>query len=480
MIQDKPGHVLRSFALDHSWTPFNQRPSDSRNCCRTREESLKPCQEIIFSSTLFFLMDQSFSQHCRATKCAHVGDERCTHWGKEQHSFLSVLSQSHHWPPQHRQPRKWSFSGWHPQSRACNPRVLLDSGATWKRVWNEENCSWSRRCHLWTFSNTLLSTIVGQKRSTTTFRQRSRNQRQILHHCKVDPCQTLSYLCRSSQARILTAHIDFCRANQQLWQPAVENPQFHQKELRASVWQETPFPWHVKLIDAHLDHEHSVLPVQMSEVINKLFRVTQGMGKCHFNLHTKMMCQPCRQTCPHVRYSRMNTSESHLSRAFRCFAQWPDLTDRCSTITPLRRQNSGFCSFSVQLSNTLGNDTVGLHHPREPQIQEVRLLLRPWNQRRNRYIPGLTVTNEAKSWFLVVWQQRPTTITHASQNPANHRSSVDMGSRTLTSGTVLLQNWKHSTLETVWPARERGTRKLIEHCSTLIRHTERQRFRYFL
>ena len=58
MIQDKPGRVLRSFVLDHSWTPFNQRPSDSRNCCRTREEPLKPCQEIMFSSTLFFSMRQ--------------------------------------------------------------------------------------------------------------------------------------------------------------------------------------------------------------------------------------------------------------------------------------------------------------------------------------------------------------------------------------------------------------------------------------
>ena len=48
MIQDKPGRILRSFVLDHSWTPFNQRPSDSRNCCRTREGPLKPCQEIIF------------------------------------------------------------------------------------------------------------------------------------------------------------------------------------------------------------------------------------------------------------------------------------------------------------------------------------------------------------------------------------------------------------------------------------------------
>ena len=53
MIQDQPGRVLWSFVLDHSWTPFNQRPSDSRNCCRT----LKPCQKIIFSSTLFFLME---------------------------------------------------------------------------------------------------------------------------------------------------------------------------------------------------------------------------------------------------------------------------------------------------------------------------------------------------------------------------------------------------------------------------------------
>ena len=83
MIQDKPGRVLRSFVLDHSWTPFNQRPSDSRNCCRTREEPLKPCQEIIFSSTLFLFdgdkLIQSFSQHDRATKYAHVEDEHCTH-----------------------------------------------------------------------------------------------------------------------------------------------------------------------------------------------------------------------------------------------------------------------------------------------------------------------------------------------------------------------------------------------------------------
>ena len=48
MIQDKQGRVLRSSVLDHSWTPFNQRPSDSRNRCRTREEPLKPCQEIVF------------------------------------------------------------------------------------------------------------------------------------------------------------------------------------------------------------------------------------------------------------------------------------------------------------------------------------------------------------------------------------------------------------------------------------------------
>ena len=83
MIQDKPGRTLRSFVLDHSWTPFNQRPSDSRNCCRTCEEPLKPCQGIIFSNTLFFSIGdkliQSFSQHCRATKYAHVGDEHCTH-----------------------------------------------------------------------------------------------------------------------------------------------------------------------------------------------------------------------------------------------------------------------------------------------------------------------------------------------------------------------------------------------------------------
>ena len=57
IIQDKPGRVLRSFVLDHSWTRFNQRPSVSRNCCRTREEPLKPCQETFFCSTLFFLME---------------------------------------------------------------------------------------------------------------------------------------------------------------------------------------------------------------------------------------------------------------------------------------------------------------------------------------------------------------------------------------------------------------------------------------
>ena len=78
MIQDKPGHVFRSSVLDHSWTPFNQRPSDSRNCCRAREEPRKPCQEYLFSSTLFFFdgdkLIQSFSQRCRATKFAHVED----------------------------------------------------------------------------------------------------------------------------------------------------------------------------------------------------------------------------------------------------------------------------------------------------------------------------------------------------------------------------------------------------------------------
>ena len=45
MIQDKPGRVLGSFVLDHSWTSFNQRPSDSRNCCRKREEPLR-CEVV--------------------------------------------------------------------------------------------------------------------------------------------------------------------------------------------------------------------------------------------------------------------------------------------------------------------------------------------------------------------------------------------------------------------------------------------------
>ena len=67
MIQDKPGRVLRSFVLDHSWTPFNQRLFDSRNCCRTREEPLKPCQEIIFSGTLFFSMETNWSKAFRNT-----------------------------------------------------------------------------------------------------------------------------------------------------------------------------------------------------------------------------------------------------------------------------------------------------------------------------------------------------------------------------------------------------------------------------
>ena len=73
MIQDKPGRVLRSFVLDHSWTSFNQRPSDSRNCCRARVEPLNPCQEIIFSSTLLFQWRQI------DPKYAHVEDEHCTH-----------------------------------------------------------------------------------------------------------------------------------------------------------------------------------------------------------------------------------------------------------------------------------------------------------------------------------------------------------------------------------------------------------------
>ena len=81
MIQDKPGRVLRSFVLDHSWTPFNQRPSDSRNCCRTREEPLMPGNHFQQHVVLFDgdKLIRSFSQHCKATKCAHVGDERFSH-----------------------------------------------------------------------------------------------------------------------------------------------------------------------------------------------------------------------------------------------------------------------------------------------------------------------------------------------------------------------------------------------------------------
>ena len=72
MIQDKPCRVLRSVVLDHSWTPFNQRLSDSRNCCRTGEEPPKLARKS------FSALIQSFSQHHRATKCAHVEDVHCT------------------------------------------------------------------------------------------------------------------------------------------------------------------------------------------------------------------------------------------------------------------------------------------------------------------------------------------------------------------------------------------------------------------
>ena len=57
MVQDKPSRVLGSFVLDDSRTLFNQRPSDSRNGCRAREEPLKPSQEIFLSSTSFFLVE---------------------------------------------------------------------------------------------------------------------------------------------------------------------------------------------------------------------------------------------------------------------------------------------------------------------------------------------------------------------------------------------------------------------------------------
>ena len=72
MIQDKPGRVLRSFVVHHSWTPFNQRPSDTRNC---------------FRATLEF-----FSA---ATKYALAEDEHCTPSGKVG-QFFSVSSQNSH------------------------------------------------------------------------------------------------------------------------------------------------------------------------------------------------------------------------------------------------------------------------------------------------------------------------------------------------------------------------------------------------
>ena len=60
--------------------------SGSRNVCRACEEPLKPCQEIFFQQlTALFGEDkliQSFSQHHRATKHAHVEGEHYAHCGK--------------------------------------------------------------------------------------------------------------------------------------------------------------------------------------------------------------------------------------------------------------------------------------------------------------------------------------------------------------------------------------------------------------
>ena len=58
------------FVLDYSWTLRNQRPSHSRNGCRAREEPLKPCQEILFSSTLFFSVN---TKNCSKASCNTTG-----------------------------------------------------------------------------------------------------------------------------------------------------------------------------------------------------------------------------------------------------------------------------------------------------------------------------------------------------------------------------------------------------------------------
>ena len=76
VVQDKPGRVLGSFVLDHLWTLFNQRPSDSRNGCRAREQPVKALSRNLFQQHVVLSgedkLTQSFSQHYRATKHAHV------------------------------------------------------------------------------------------------------------------------------------------------------------------------------------------------------------------------------------------------------------------------------------------------------------------------------------------------------------------------------------------------------------------------
>ena len=111
MIQDKLGRVLRGFVLDHSWTPFNQRPSDSRNCCRTREEPLKPHQKIIFSSTLFFMMETNCSKAFRNTagpRNVHMSGMSAVLTEERSNNpfsrFCHKVTFDQH--KQHRQPRK--------------------------------------------------------------------------------------------------------------------------------------------------------------------------------------------------------------------------------------------------------------------------------------------------------------------------------------------------------------------------------------
>ena len=118
------------------------------------------------------------------------------------------------------------------------------------------------------------------------------------------------------------------------------------EEFRASASEETWVPRHVKLFDVYLDHTQFILPVQTPEVLHTLFRVAQEIVKFFFYQSFHEDGVPVMPTSPST----------------------------CSILPSV-------------CTNTFGNDTVGFHQSREPHFIEVRLCVRPWNQRRNRCIP---------------------------------------------------------------------------------------------